>query len=161
MQLEIQVLGVLVSSYCCSTYRFADPFSSFGAFSSFFIGGPLFHLIDDYEHPLLNFPGTGIASYETAETGCLQQNLSWYAIVSRISGWLWYGSPSRFKSCFFFFFITYFPQLHFQCYHKSPPHPPPHTPLPTHSHFLALAFPCTGAYKVCLTNGPLFPVMAD
>jgi hypothetical protein len=35
------------------------------------------------------------------------------------------------------------------------------TPLPTHSHFLALAFPCTGAYKVCMTNGPLFPVMAD
>jgi hypothetical protein len=26
---------------------------------------------------------------------------------------------------------------------------------------LALAFPCTGAYEICLTNGPLFPVMAD
>ena len=34
------------------------------------------------------------------------------------------------------------------------------TPLLTHSHFLALAFPCTGAYKVCVSNGPLFPVMA-
>jgi hypothetical protein len=34
-------------------------------------------------------------------------------------------------------------------------------PLPTHSRFLALAFPCTGAYKVCNTKGPLFPVMAD
>ena len=34
-------------------------------------------------------------------------------------------------------------------------------PLPTHSHFLALAFPCTGAYKVCKTKGPLFPMMAD
>ena len=34
-------------------------------------------------------------------------------------------------------------------------------PLPTHSHFLALAFPCTGAYKVCNTKGPLFPVMAN
>jgi hypothetical protein len=33
--------------------------------------------------------------------------------------------------------------------------------LPTHSHFLALAFPCTGAYKVCNTKGPLFPEMAD
>jgi hypothetical protein len=32
---------------------------------------------------------------------------------------------------------------------------------PTHSHFLALAFPCTEAYKVCKTNGPLFPLMAD
>ena len=32
---------------------------------------------------------------------------------------------------------------------------------PTRSHFLALAFPCTKAYKVCTTNGPLFPLMAD
>jgi hypothetical protein len=43
------------------------------------------------------------------------------------------------------------------------PYIPPHRPdpLPTHSHFLALAFPCTGAYKVCKTNGPLFPMMSD
>ena len=33
--------------------------------------------------------------------------------------------------------------------------------LPTYSHFLALAFPCTGAYKVFKTKGPLFPMMAD
>jgi hypothetical protein len=32
----------------------------------------------------------------------------------------------------------------------------PPTCSPTHSHFLALVFPCTGAYKVCRTNGPLF-----
>jgi hypothetical protein len=37
----------------------------------------------------------------------------------------------------------------------------PHTLPPTYSHFLALAFPCTGAYKVCKSNGHLFPVMAD
>jgi hypothetical protein len=43
---------------------------------------------------------------------------------------------------------------------KSSIHSPP-TPLPTHSHFLAQAFPCTGAYKVCMSKGPLFPVMAD
>jgi hypothetical protein len=41
------------------------------------------------------------------------------------------------------------------------PHTLPPTPLLTHSHFLALVFPCTGAYKVCKSNGPLFPVMAD
>jgi hypothetical protein len=35
----------------------------------------VFHLIDDYEHPLLFLPGTGIASYETALSGFLQQNL--------------------------------------------------------------------------------------
>jgi hypothetical protein len=34
---------------------------------------------------------------------------------------------------------------------------PPPTPLPTHSHFLALVFPCTGAYIVYLSSGPLFP----
>jgi hypothetical protein len=41
------------------------------------------------------------------------------------------------------------------------PHTHPPNPLPTHSPFLALAFPCTGAYKVCKSNGPLFAVMAD
>jgi hypothetical protein len=61
---------------------------------------------------------------------------------------------------FFPFFIRYLAHLHFQCYTKSPPYPAP-TPLPTHSPFLALAFPCTGAYKVCKSNGPLFAVMAD
>ena len=57
--------------------------------------------------------------------------------------------------------IRYLFNLHFQCYPKSPPHPPTPTPPPTHSHFLALAFPCIEAYKVCTTNGPLFPLMAD
>jgi hypothetical protein len=32
--------GVLVSSYCCSTYRVADPFSSLGTFSSSSNGAP-------------------------------------------------------------------------------------------------------------------------
>jgi hypothetical protein len=41
------------------------------------------------------------------------------------------------------------------------PIPSPTTPLPTHSHFLALMFPSTEAYKVCKAKGPLFPVMAD
>jgi hypothetical protein len=103
MQLETQALGVLVSSYCCFTYRVADPFSSLGAFSSFSIGGPVFHLIDDYEPPLLYLPGTGIASYETAITGSLQQNLSgicnsvwdWWLIMGWIpeSGSLWIVHP--------------------------------------------------------------------
>jgi hypothetical protein len=62
---------------------------------------------------------------------------------------------------FFPFFIRYLAHLQFQCYTKSPPYPPTPTPLPAHSPFLALAFPCSGAYKVCVSNGPLFPVMAD
>jgi hypothetical protein len=60
---------------------------------------------------------------------------------------------------FFFFLLRIFFNYISNAIPKVPPSPP--TPLATHSHFLALAFPCTGAYKVCLTNGPLFPVMAD
>jgi hypothetical protein len=52
MQLETQALGVLVSSYCFS-YRVSDPFNSLGTFSSSFIGDPVFHPIDNCEHPLL------------------------------------------------------------------------------------------------------------
>jgi hypothetical protein len=68
---------------------------------------------------------------------------------------------SALSPLFFPFFIRYLAPLHFQCYNKSPPYPPTPTPLTTHSPFLALAFPCTGAYKVCVSNGPLFSVMAD
>ena len=57
-----------------------------GAFSGFSIVGPVFHLIDDYEHPLLYLPGTGIASYETAILGSFQQNLS--GICNSV--WVWW-----------------------------------------------------------------------
>ena len=106
MQLETRVPGgggILVSSYCCSTYRVADPFSSLGTFSSSCIGGPVFHLIDDCEHPLLYLPGTVIASYETAIPGSLQQNLAgicnsvwvWWLIMGWIPRWssLWIVPP--------------------------------------------------------------------
>jgi hypothetical protein len=59
---EMSARGVLVSSYCCSTYRVADPFSSLGIFSSSSIGGPIIHPIADCEHPLLCLLGPGIAS---------------------------------------------------------------------------------------------------
>jgi hypothetical protein len=51
MQLETQLWGggVLVSSYCCPSYRVADHFRSLGTFSSSFIRGPVFHPIDDCE----------------------------------------------------------------------------------------------------------------
>ena len=64
MQLETQLWGILASSYCCSSYRVANPFSSLGTFFIPFIGGPVFHPIDDCEHPLLYLPGIGIASQE-------------------------------------------------------------------------------------------------
>jgi hypothetical protein len=97
-------LGVLVSSYCCSSYRVSDPFSSLGTFSSPFIRGPVFHPIDDYEHPLLCLPGIGIASQERAMSGSCQQNLAgicnsvlvWWLYMGWMSGWgsLWIVLPS-------------------------------------------------------------------
>ena len=83
MQLETQALGVLVSSYCCSSYRVADPFSSLGTFSSSSIGGPVIHPIADCEHPLLCLLGPSIVSQETALSGSFQQKiLLVYAMVS-------------------------------------------------------------------------------
>jgi hypothetical protein len=76
MQLETLALGVLVSSYCFSTYRVAEPFSSLGTFSSSCIEGPVFHPIDNCEHPLLCLSDTGIASYKTPISGSFQQNLA-------------------------------------------------------------------------------------
>ena len=59
-----------------SNYRVADPFRYLGTFSSSPIGGPVFHPIDDCEHPLLYLPGTGIASHKTGISGSFQQNLA-------------------------------------------------------------------------------------
>ena len=88
-------MRVLVSSYCCSTYRVADTFSSLGTFSSSSIWGPVLHLIDDCEHPLLYLPGTGIASQETAISGSCQENVAgicnsvciWWLFMGSILGW--------------------------------------------------------------------------
>jgi hypothetical protein len=104
MQLETRAQGVLASSYCCSSYRVAEPFSSLGTFSSSSIGDPVFHPIDGCEHPLLYLPGTGIASQETAISGSCQQNLAgvcnsiciWWLIMVLIPGRgsLWMVLPS-------------------------------------------------------------------
>jgi hypothetical protein len=99
MQLEIHLCRVPVSSYCCSTYRVANPFSSLVTFSSSFIRGPVFHSIDVCEHPLLYLPGPGIASKKIAISGSCQQNLAgicnsvwvWWLYMGWIPGWgsLW------------------------------------------------------------------------
>jgi hypothetical protein len=75
MQLDTQALEVLVSSYCCPTYRVADLLSSLGAFSSSSIGGPVFHPIDDCEPLVLYFSGTGRTTQETDISGSCQQAL--------------------------------------------------------------------------------------
>jgi hypothetical protein len=99
-------------------------------------------------------------------------------IMKDLLNWSWKSLATRFayililsfltvlclqmKLGYFIYFILfrYFPHLHFQCYPKVL-HTLPPTPRPTHSHFLALAFSCIGAYKVCKSNGPLFPLIAD
>jgi hypothetical protein len=97
MQLETQALGV--SSHYCSSYRIANTFSSLGTFSSSFIGGPVFHPIDDSKHTLLYLPDTGIASQDIVLSGSSQQNIAdicnsvwvWWLFVGWIPGWgsLW------------------------------------------------------------------------
>jgi hypothetical protein len=89
MQLEIRAPGVLVSSYCCSTYKVADPFSSLGTFSSSSIGGPVIHPITDCEHPLLCLLGPGIASQETAISGSFQQVCNGVSVWSLIDPRVW------------------------------------------------------------------------
>jgi hypothetical protein len=60
----------------------------------------------------------------------------------------------------FFFLLGIFLVYIFNAIPKVP-HTHPPNPLPTHSPFLVLVFPCTGAYKVCKSNESLFAVMAD
>ena len=92
MQLETWAPGVLVSSYCCSTYRVADPFSSLGTFSSSSIGSPVIQPIADCEHPLLCLLGPGIISQVTAISGSFQQNhtgvCNGVSIWRLIMGWI-------------------------------------------------------------------------
>jgi hypothetical protein len=54
-------------------------------FSSSSIGGPVFHPIADYEHPLLCLPGPGIGSQETDISGSFQQNLA--SVCNGVSVW--------------------------------------------------------------------------
>jgi hypothetical protein len=85
MQLETLAPGIVVSSYCFSTYRVPDPFSSLGTFSISSIGGPVFHQIADCWHPFLCFAGPSIASQETAISGSFQQNLT--GVCNGVSVW--------------------------------------------------------------------------
>ena len=73
---RVKSSGVLVSSYCCSTYRVADPFSSLGIFSSSSTGGRVIHPLADCEHPLMCFLGPSVVSKETAISGYFQQTLA-------------------------------------------------------------------------------------
>jgi hypothetical protein len=95
---------VLVSSYCCSSYGTANPFSSLGTFSSSFIGDPVLSPMDGYEHLLLYLSDTGRASQETVISGSCHQALVgiynsvwfWWLYKGWICRWgnLWMVIPS-------------------------------------------------------------------
>ena len=107
-------MGVLVSSYCCSSYGATNSFSSLGTFSSSSIGDPVFIPLDGYEHPILYLPATGRASQETAISGSYQQALIglhnsiwvWWLYMGLILRWgsLWMVIPS--VSALHFFSVT-------------------------------------------------------
>jgi hypothetical protein len=156
-------LRVLVSSYCCPSYGVENPFSSLGTFSSFFIGDPVLHPMDGCEHPLLYLSGSDRDSQETAMSCSCQQplvgihNSVWfwwlysyltYIILANIfSNWtlIQKGEQRR----VFFLIIRCFLHLTFQMLSQRSPIPSLYlAPIPIHSHFLALAFPCTRAFKV-------------
>jgi hypothetical protein len=54
------------------------------------------------------------------------------------------------------FFITYFPQLHFQCYPKSPPYPPPNFPTHPFPFFWPWRSPVLGHIQFAWPMGPSF-----
>ena len=78
--------GVLVNSYCCSFYGAASSFSSFGPFSSSFIGDVVIIPKVGWEHPPLYFSGTGRAWQETAISGSCQKAL----LGIDNSVWVWW-----------------------------------------------------------------------
>jgi hypothetical protein len=78
--------GVLVSSYCCSSYGAVNPFSSLGPFSSSFIGDPVLSPTVGCEHSLLYLSGTGRVSQETAISGSLIV-ISTGSLLSTIVPW--------------------------------------------------------------------------
>jgi hypothetical protein len=102
--------------------------------------------------------------YNQSQVELWVAKLGCFGVLACLSSSRW--SYREFSFSFFFFKGTFFFKLGiFLVYIFNAIPKVPHThlpnPLPTHSPFLALAFPCTGAYKVCKSNGPLFAVMAD
>ena len=77
--------GGLVSSYCCSSYWVANPFSSFSPFSNSYIGNPILSPMVGCKHPHLFYSGSGRASQETTISGSFQQAL----LGIHNSVWVW------------------------------------------------------------------------
>jgi hypothetical protein len=76
MQLETRALGYWLVHIVVPPIGLQNPLAPLGTISSSSIGGPVFHPIDECEHPLMYLPGTSIASQATAISGPCQQNLA-------------------------------------------------------------------------------------
>jgi hypothetical protein len=77
--------GVLIGSYCCSSYGNANLFSSLGPFSSSSIGDPVLSPMIGWEHPPMYLSGSGIGPQETAISDSCQQAL----VGINNSLWVW------------------------------------------------------------------------
>jgi hypothetical protein len=73
--MSLGAMGVLVGSYCYSSYGAASSLSSFGPFSSSSTGDLVLSPMVGREHPPLYLSGTSGASQETAISGSCQQAL--------------------------------------------------------------------------------------
>jgi hypothetical protein len=99
----------------------------------------------------------------TAEKDTTSSKMNWYFgnVVGDRSKCIGMMSNVQFphKNLFkgwIFLFITYFPQLHFQCYPKSPPYPPPHFPTHPFPFFWPWRSPVLGHIKFVCPMGLSF-----
>ena len=64
--------GCLVGWYCCSSYGFANPFSSFSPFSNSSVQDPVLSSLVGCDHPPPYLSGSGRASQESSISGFLE-----------------------------------------------------------------------------------------
>jgi hypothetical protein len=94
--LVVQSLGaleVLVSSYYCSSYGAANPFSFLGTFSSSFIGDPMLSPMDGCEHPFLFVRHWAEPLMRQLYQAPISKHLVAYTTVSGFGDCIWNGSP--------------------------------------------------------------------
>ena len=85
MAQSLGALGGLVHSYCCSSYKVANPFKSFSPSSNSSTGNPMISLMVGCEHQPLFLPSSVRASQEKVILGSCQQAL--VGIHNR--DWVW------------------------------------------------------------------------
>jgi hypothetical protein len=100
---SLGALGVLASSYCCSFYEVANPFSSLGPFSSSFIQDPMPSPMDVCEHPLLYCEALAESIRRELYQAPASNHLLASTMVSRFSDCIWDGSPGESVSRWSFF----------------------------------------------------------